>query len=171
MKNKNGFTLIELLVAVLIIAILAAVALPQYQVMRDRNHLVSMFPITKAIKDAQEVYYFNNGTYSLDFNDLDIAMPSGYASCGGNTCQYPNRDLFTLVTESASTTWAVYYRNSKKLADFLLRITYHNSASKGRRYCYVYNNSKRADAACRALGGKLGNSTCSATQPCKFYMI
>ena len=76
MKNR-AFTLIELLVVVLIIGILAAIALPQYQkaVMRTRyNNLKSL---TRRIADAEEVFYMANNTYSVDFEELDVDMPGG----------------------------------------------------------------------------------------------
>ncbi len=72
MKNKQAFTLIELLVVVLIIGILAAVAVPQYQKSVMRSRYATLKNITKSIADAQEVYYLANGHYATRFDELDI---------------------------------------------------------------------------------------------------
>ena len=79
--GKNGFTLIELLVVVLIISILAAVALPQYQKAVERSRAVQAIAAVKTIGDAQELYYLANGEYASSLEDLDIEIP-------GENCSY-----------------------------------------------------------------------------------
>ncbi len=61
--NRQAFTLIELLVVVLIIAILAAIALPQYQKAVAKSRLMSIIPIVKSIEKAADVYYLEHGQY------------------------------------------------------------------------------------------------------------
>ena len=59
-KNA-GFTLIELLVVVLIIGILAAVAVPQYQKAVAKSQVARLLPWFKKLKEGREVYLMNGG--------------------------------------------------------------------------------------------------------------
>ena len=56
-KKQNGFTLIELLVVVLIIGILAAVALPQYQTAVEKSRTTEALTMLKNAKDLYSVQY------------------------------------------------------------------------------------------------------------------
>ena len=67
---KKGFTLIELLVVVLIIGILSAVALPQYQAAVDKSRFSTLMALGNSFKNDQELFYLANGRYSEDLNEL-----------------------------------------------------------------------------------------------------
>ena len=73
--NKKAFTLIELLVVVLIIGILAAVALPQYQKAVEKSKSAQAVTMLKSVYQAAEEYYLANGTWPTSFTDLSIVPP------------------------------------------------------------------------------------------------
>ncbi len=79
-KNKQAFTLIELLVVVLIIGILAAVALPQYQLAVAKTKYAKSMHYARLLAEAQERFYLAHGTYSTHFDNLDISFPGDYIS-------------------------------------------------------------------------------------------
>ncbi len=71
--SRKGFTLIELLVVVLIIGILAAVAMPQYQKAVERSRMVEVFTLLDTISKSQQRYMMNSGGFARDFSVLDVA--------------------------------------------------------------------------------------------------
>lgn len=79
--NKTGFTLIELLVVVLIIGILASVALPQYTKAVTKARFAEAQSLLKTIKQAKDVYRFQDGAYNNPGLDaLDVSVPGETAN-------------------------------------------------------------------------------------------
>ncbi|MBQ8033423.1 MAG: prepilin-type N-terminal cleavage/methylation domain-containing protein, partial [Elusimicrobiaceae bacterium] len=91
-NTRQGFTLIEVLVVVLIIGILAAVALPQYQKAVLKSRYSALMPIAKSLADGNEAYYMTNNSYATSPADLDVAGKVEYSD---GTKVFMNNDANT----------------------------------------------------------------------------
>ena len=73
-KNHLGFTLIELLIVVAIIAILAAIAIPNFLAAQVRAKVARVKGEMRTLTTAIESYYVDNNTYLQDW----MANPGAY---------------------------------------------------------------------------------------------
>ena len=122
-EMSSAFTLIELLVVVLIIGILAAVAVPQYQKAVDKATLLCVMPVLKTLTDAQKATAlarggFTNGVY-FTFDDLDVDIKVDDENCKrSDICHFKcNGKSFGIVLRN-NETWAGFYFWANSLERF-----------------------------------------------------
>ena len=163
--GKQGFTLIELLVVVLIIGILAAVALPQYQVAVLKSRLSTTMSGVKAIANAAELYYLANGEYpNDDINGLDISALSGcvpggasWLNCGDIRYDYDGGTAWQ-TQQQDRVDGIVGGLNSNNT--FTAKVTYfqflnHSPTHAGERLCEASDRSQLSHRVCKSMGGEL----------------
>jgi prepilin-type N-terminal cleavage/methylation domain-containing protein len=157
---KNGFTLIELLVVVLIIGILAAIAVPQYQTAVLKTRFATVIANTRAVKDAAEIYYMTYGDYPTDditVLDFDIPDCVKYAA-GLMRCPKTNTAYNYNGNNSTGQAFDVrgYYPESNgsdgKLSLDYTMVLDHAQSNPGKIYCRVgTNNQAAATRVCKSM--------------------
>ena len=142
----GGFTLIELLVVVLIIGILAAVALPQYQTAVDRARYTQAIAFVDGVSKAKQVYHLANGSYPTSFEDLDIELPTPQ-----------EKDPYWIYP------WGYCYHGNGDYSATSCRVNTGGGGSVGYvvdlsdsvhpRFCSATKGNKRANQVCKSFTG------------------
>lgn len=103
-KKIQGFTLVEIMIVVAVIALLAAVAIPNLLRAKTSSNEASAQATLKSIANSLETYAITNGTYPSETTSLIGAAPP-----------YLNRDYFTTAFNG--------YMFTASLSDYAYSIT------------------------------------------------
>ena len=153
MKSNQAFTLIELLVVVLIIGILAAVALPQYNLAVEKSRASEAFSILQTIQQAGIVCELEKGDMCM-YDELSIELP-GF-DCEPAGCE---GDKFSYWCDEGGCTSPVAVRENSEYG-YAIKYTspvdepttyYGYKLLPNKRYCDASNEKEQK--ICKSLGG------------------
>ena len=69
-QSKKGFTLVEIMIVVVIIGLLAAMAVPAFQKVRENSQNKSVVNNMRQIVSAADQYFLENGVTTVDISNL-----------------------------------------------------------------------------------------------------
>ena len=158
---KRAFTLIELLVVVLIIGILSAVALPQYQKAVLKARFGTIKSLARTIATAQEVYYLANNAYATSFADLDVDMPGGKDNTSTDSKYIYDWGYCVIVTYEGYD--SIECHSNLANMSYQIRLQ-HATYSPGQLRCIAFTKDMEDihNQLCKAETGSANSSSCCA---------
>jgi prepilin-type N-terminal cleavage/methylation domain-containing protein len=125
-SGEAGFTLIELIIVIAIIGILAAIAVPQFMGASSDAYVAAAESVVSNLRQAQELYFAENGSYTNDLSELD---------------NYISANSLSIVQGGASDTSGTV--GDATVADWDAKVTTTSSSSEYQ--IYVDGNSESGD--------------------------
>jgi len=111
---KKAFTLIELLIVIAIIAILTAIAVPQFNKYKEKAYVTAMMSDARNLIAAEEAYYAEHGNYTTSLDALDVNLS------GNNNAhiQSANVTFYKFKITNVRVPGCVYYNSTMKTPEY-----------------------------------------------------
>ncbi len=150
--RKQGFTLMEILATILIIGILAAIAVPEYQTAVANSRLSTVMGNVKTIADNLEVYHLSmdsyptNGLTNLDIEISGCTLTNGVYSCTNGT-------VYAFGISATDQPVGGFLGNKQGLAYIQYLKEEPTITKRNQRECWADSSNELANRVCLNLEG------------------